>query len=280
MRAIIGIDGGNSRVKIVGKYGPAAFKSNICDYFDLNVEDQKGPEDIIWSYEGRKGFAGTLAEREDEFANDDEAAKMFGDTKAHDDGKIRILIGLHQYCNDGDEVYLVVGQPIRKHTNEEKEKIKRMLLGRHEIEVNKIIKTIFIEAVEVAPEGSAAFWADPIPGKIRIIDCGSGTVNIATIDQKRHINRDSTTLNFGIETVNNNDFEAIARGIIRHTSKKWSKDDFVFICGGVAELIHPFIENHYKNAQILYPIVGQQYLHPVFANAVGFYELAKKKYQR
>lgn len=107
-----------------------------------------------------------------------------------------------------------------------------MLKGVHLIEVNGRKRTINIEEVGVAPEGSGAFWSKPEMGTIRIIDIGSGTVNAATINDKHHINNASTTFNFGVETVKNkNDLGMIARGIIRNTTKlKWNKHDKVLIC--------------------------------------------------
>ncbi|WP_162817448.1 hypothetical protein [Lysinibacillus fusiformis] len=50
-------------------------------------------------------------------------------------------------------------------------------------------------------------------------------MNAATIIDKRHINKTSTTFNFGVETVaDKDDVQKIARGIIRNTTKlKWEK---------------------------------------------------------
>lgn len=275
MKVVLGVDAGNHQVKIVGQKGAVSFLSNICEYFDRNVDENFGQDDMVWIYNGRKGFAGTLAEREDEFGGN-----MFGDSKAHEDAKIRILLALHRYCGNLDEIYLVTGQPIGKHNPSEKNRIKEMLQGRHTLEVNGEIKEFDIKAVEVAPEGSAAFWANPLPGEIKILDVGSGTVNAAAIRDKKHINSQSSTFNFGTETVNTKDFTAIARGIIRNTSKKWNKQDAVFVCGGSAESIVPHLSDHYPKVNVHRPILKTQekllMLHPVYSNAVGFYELAKR----
>lgn len=278
MKKVIGVDAGGHKVKIVGDEGERSFLSNICEYFERNVDEQHGPDDMVWSYGNRKGFAGTLAAREDEFGGN-----MFGDSKAHEDAKIRILLALHRYCENGDEIYLVTGQPIGKHTPDEKQKIKDALLGTHVITINDVIKKLHIKGVEVAPEGSAAYWANPAGNDVNIIDIGSGTVNAAAIQDKKHINSKSATFNFGVETTNNKDFEAMARGIIRNTSKKWNKSDNVQICGGSAEMIAKHIKEHYTNAQVLQPQLrihtSIKILHPVYANAVGFYYLAKGVYK-
>jgi plasmid segregation protein ParM len=231
--------------------------------------------------DGRKGFAGTIALYEDEYGN----GATYGDTKAHEDTKIRVLLAINRYldryCSNVGKASIVVGQPIKKHKETEKNKIKDMLLGPHTVKVNNKTRSFHIDNVGVAPEGSAAFWSLPQDGLIRIIDVGSGTVNAATIIDNRHINTSSDTFNFGAETINNrNDYSNMARGIIRNTTKlKWNKSDKVLICGGIAEGIAPYIIEHYPNAEILKPtfVNGREVkiLSPVFANAVGFYAIAK-----
>lgn len=281
----MGIDAGNHRAKVVGAFGVDSFKTNICDWFERDVEEQFGLDDMEFEIDGRKGFAGSIAEHEDEFGD----GTMYGDSKAHEDTKIRVLLAiyryLNKYCPHFDRIAIVTGQPIKRHKPSEKDEIKRMLEGIHEFTVNGKTKSIIIEEVGVAPEGSGAFWSFPTMGTLRIIDIGSGTVNAATIIDKHHVNNASTTFNFGMETVNNkNDIANIARGIIRNTTKlKWNKHDKVLICGGISKEIAPYIIEHYTNATIMEPELlkgnGVMKLHPIFANAVGFYELAKGAYK-
>ena len=283
-RLVLGIDAGNHRAKVVGPFGVDTFKTNICDWFERDVEEHFGSDDMEFEINGRKGFAGSIAEYEDEFGN----GTMYGDSKAHEDTKIRVLLAIHRYlakyCPHFDRIAIVTGQPIKRHKPTEKEEIKRMLEGIHEYTVNGKTHSIIIEGVGVAPEGSGAFWSSPSTGTIRILDIGSGTINAATIIDKHHVNNASTTFNFGVETVNNKkDLSHIARGIIRNTTKlKWNKNDTILICGGISEQIAPYIIEHYPNAEIIEPEVsrgnGITKLHPVFANAVGFYELAKGAY--
>lgn len=75
----------------------------------------------------------------------------------------------------------------------------------------------------------------------------------------------------------------IARVIIGNIDKlKWNKNDKIFICGGIEEGIIPHLSEHYSNAKILTPLLnrgdGLSTLHPIYANAVEFYELAKGAY--
>jgi hypothetical protein len=164
----------------------------------------------------------------------------------------------------------------------EKQGIIDMLKGKHQVTVNGFTQNIYIEDVRVTPEGGAAFWSNPQMGMFRIIDCGSGTINAATIIDKKFINSSSDTFNFGAETIKNkNDMSGMARGIIRNTSSlKWQKNDVIWVCGGIAEQITPFIQLHYPNAVLLTPnLSGVMRLKPVFSNACGYYDLAKRVFK-
>ena len=284
-KLILGIDAGNYKGKVVGAYGTDIFRTNICEWFDRDVEESFGDDDMEFEIGNRKGYAGSIALYEDEFGN----GSMYGDSKAHEDTKIRALLAINRYlskyCPNVSRICVVVGQPIKKHKESEKDKIRAMLLGQHQIKVNGKTRTFIIENVGVAPEGSAAFWGHPQLGKIRILDIGSGTVNAATVIDNRHINTASDTFNFGMETVNNKeDYQKVARGIIRNTTKlKWNKADKVYVCGGASGAIAPFIIEEYPNAELLTPqlINGNEVkiYEPVFANAVGFYAIAKGAFE-
>lgn len=151
--------------------------------------------------------------------------------------------------------------------------------------VNGVKQRITIEEVGVAAEGSAAFWSSPSRGTVRIIDIGSGTINCATIVDKRHINTASATFNFGMETAGESvNLPEIARAIIKATTQlKWRKGDVVYICGDAAGALLPYIIAHYGQAQVISPLLrlangGVEVLAPVYANAVGNYEIARLTY--
>lgn len=281
-RLILGVDAGNHRAKVVGSCGIDTFRTAICDWFERNVIERFDEDDMEFEIDGRKGFAGTIATVEDEFGG----GSMFGESKAHDDNKVRILLALYRYinkyCPGEHTIGLVTGQPIVSHKPEEKEAIRSMLIGPHEIFVNGRMQRLNIMDVRIAPEGAAAFWSNPMVSEIKILDIGSATINACAISNKRVVNTFSDTFNIGMETVSDKEnLERIARGIIRKTTElKWKKTDKVLVCGGVAEDILPHITEHYTMARVLVPQYrkgeGKAYpLNPVYANAVGFYELAK-----
>lgn len=280
-KLILGIDAGNHMAKVAGPYGMDSYRTAICDWFERDIVESHGADDMEFEIDGRKGFAGSIAVYEDEFGG----ASMFGDTKAHEDTKIRVLLAIYRYGKkygiDITDVSLVTGQPIVSHKPTDKEAIQQMLVGQHTVSVNDETLTINIVETGVAAEGSGAYWSNPDGGTVRIIDVGSGTVNAATIIDKRYINNASDTFNFGMETVNNKeDLASVARGIIRNTSRlKWHRNDSVFVCGGIAKDMLPYIQSHYGNAVLLQPMLQEgnavTVADPVYANSIGFYKLAK-----
>lgn len=263
---IVGVDAGNYQVKVVHKKGVDIFPSDIGEYRERNFEQKFSDNDMVVEYEGKKYFAGTLAKYESEFCS-----TMMGESKAHFDFKLRVLIALHRVgCN----IYqIIVGQPIATHTKAEKQKMKDALLGHHSIIINGIKREFVIERVEVAAEGGAAFWSDPERGLVRITDIGSGTVNCATLHDLRYIDKDSFTIFVGMNTTKTKNYEALGRVIAGEASKKWGKYDKVKIVGGVAREIYPYLKEYFPNASVVLPLLDGRVLEPVFANAIGFYQI-------
>lgn len=282
-KLILGIDAGNHKAKVAGIYGVDTFKTNICGWFERDVHEEY-EDDMEFEIDGRKGFAGSFAEKEDQFGN----GAMYGESKAHEDTKIRVLLAIHRYMEkynpESTDVYIVTGQPIVAHKEDEKGQIIDMLKRKHEYKVNGIVRKINIKDVKVSPEGSGAFWSNPQDGDLRILDIGSGTVNMATISNKKHIHKSSGTMDTGMETLKpKHDVESMSRGIIQSTiALKWKKDDKILVCGGAAEPILKHLQTHYKNAEVIKPQLKRENdtitLQPVFANAIAFYNLAKGVY--
>lgn len=265
---IVGIDAGNHRVKVCGPLGLDCFRSTLGEYRNLKIKNHQGKDDMVFEYMGRKGFAGSLADIESEFGG-----SIMGDSKAHEDAKLRVLLALHRYSHTTNQFQIVVGQPISKHTSEEKQRIKQMLIGTHEITVNDKKKFFVISNVEVAAEGGAAFWSKPKDGLIRIIDVGSGTVNCASLLDKRYVDKDSFTLPFGMNTVVSSDLEELARGIATNTSKKWRKTDRGYLIGGAATELIDYIKHYYPNIEVLSPTYEQVEQEAIFGNVIGFYKI-------
>jgi len=274
----IGIDAGNYAVKICGDKGLLHFNSAIGEAREIKLQQQHGYDDMVFEYEGEKGFAGSLAEYESEFGG-----SLMGMSKMHRDTKLRVLIGIHRYCEtykvSDSNFEIVVGQPISNHSIEEKEKIKSMLKGEHVITVNGIERSFNISKVEVAAEGVTSFWSNPSQGKVRILDIGSGTVNFATVIDSRYVDRESGTIPFGVNTNKSDSLKSLSRGVATHTLKKWSADDKVLLVGGIAETVLPHIKEYFTNVEVLYPVFNGQYVNPIYANAIAFYIVAVNIYE-
>lgn len=273
----LGIDPGNNRVKVFGSRGEDIFLSELGEYRKLKLTNQLLKDDMVYEYNGVKGFAGTLAQRESEFGG-----SMLGDNKAHPDMLIRVLLATHRYAlTDCETFNIIVGQPITNHTDTYKNKMKEMLIGKHVFTINNVTKKLIIDRVEVAAEGASAYWSAPKKGKVRIIDAGSGTVNIATIDNGMYIDKESDTLPFGLNTNISKDMDAFARRVAIACLKKWNMNDDVYVVGGNAEgLLVPLLY-YFPNAKPMKPVVNEgngkvKLLSPIYANAVAFYKIAKK----
>ncbi|RUT48581.1 ParM/StbA family protein [Paenibacillus anaericanus] len=265
--AIVAIDAGGDSTKIYDGQKVNCFPSAIgYDWRERNLKQQQGEHDFEWEYRGQKGFAGTLALSESECA---ESRK--GDSKAHPDALLRILIALHQYT-DGIEQKIVVGQPIKTHTPEEKQLIKEMVIGRHELVINGKRRSLLITRCEVAAEGVTAGLLMPSSNTIRIIDIGSGTVNFGTLLDRKFNDKGSFTLTTGMETLRFADPVAFGRQIaIRALASGWGKHDTVYLCGGGTEALQETIRAYFPNSK---PIIGD----PVTANVRAFFLIARKLY--
>jgi plasmid segregation protein ParM len=272
----VGVDAANCEVKICSREGVFKFPSDIGEYRERNLVQEHGNYDLVWEYDKRRGFAGTLAQAESELGG-----SRKGGTKAHFDAKLRALLGL--YLLDDDVFDIVIGQPIGQHNPVEKQKIKEMLKGWHIITVNGKRKRIFIRNIEVASEGASSIMGDPKQGLIRLIDIGSGTINFATLKDMRYIDKDSFTEPFGMETLKTKDLSSISRAIVNRALNKWSATDKVYLVGGGAEPLLPFLKEDFSNCELLQPKIktktGMQIVRTVYANAVGFYKIAVSIYE-
>jgi plasmid segregation protein ParM len=260
------IDAGNFNTKFYDGKDLIKFPSVISlDYRERNLQEKLREFDFEWEYNGMKGYAGTLAMDESKFG---ESRK--GNSKAHFDAKLRVLLALHQYSTS-IENNIVVGQPIITHNEDQKTAIKNMLIGRHELTVNGKRKIVVVRRCEVAAEGVTAGLLVQGNAKVRIIDIGSGTVNFGTLLNKRFNDLGSFTLTEGMETVSGQ-YAAFARQIaFKAFSKGWDQDEIIYLCGGGAEVLLTYLKEYFVNVQILQTDTE-------FSNVKAFYMIASKLY--
>lgn len=271
MTTVVGLDGGNRNIKIFGERGAIKFSSLLGEWRERTLISDS-TDDMEYEFEGEKGFAGSLAEMEAEFPT-----SIMGDTKAHNQLKLRVMLGLHRYFIAGCACNIVVGQPISKHNDREKGKIKKLLTGQHTIKVNGVVKTFDIQGVAVAAEGGSAFWSDPRDGLVHILDLGGGTLNAATLIDGRYNDKASFTLPLGTETTKTKDINKMAKLIHSESIKhRWKADETILLVGGMAEELREPISEHFHFTEVIQPKVGEKVYHPVFANAIGFYTIGRE----
>ncbi|MEK4636905.1 hypothetical protein NST14_12010 [Bacillus sp. FSL W8-0519] len=271
---IVVVDAGNKEVKGVTKEGVFSFNSFLGEARKRRLETNYQDE-MIGIYNGVNFFAGELAERESEFPRN-----SMGLSKAHEDAKLRILIAIHRFSKTND-VKLIVGQPIEMHDEIEKAEIKSMLTGIHTLILNGVEKRFQISRAEVAAEGAASYWCIPEEPFVRIIDAGSGTINIATVKDGQFIDKESFTLGFGAESTKTRDIGAMGSGVISALNR-FNRHDPIRIGGGIAEKLKPIIESRFTDCKVIRPSFesGSKVtkLHSKYANAIGMYNLAKVVY--
>jgi plasmid segregation protein ParM len=273
---IYGIDAGASFVKAVSVDSVKKFNSMICPYRELRMTngDNLDEGSYIIEFRGEKFFAGNIAERESIGGR-----KPGGISKAHNETLLRVLLYLHQFGSATSKI--AVGQPIEGMVEEEKNRIKDMLKGKHEFTVNGETKTLKIEEVAIVPECAAGFYSleDRPEGTVNTIDAGSTTINYCQVMNDFFIDKASGTLNYGTETNKSINIKNMAESIIAETRNTWNKHDQVFVCGGVAEQILPHLKEHFENISLIqntkYYTHGVRNYSPQFSNAFGLYNIAK-----
>jgi plasmid segregation protein ParM len=278
---ILGYDAGGNELKIYGERGPRKILSLVGEWRPRNLISHFSEDDVEFEFNGRKGFFGTLAKYESKFAT-----TRGGDTKAHDEFVLRVLIGLSLYSRNSD-FKLIVGQPISKHIEEEKNKMKELLIKTHRIVVNGEQRIINILDAGVAAEGASAYFAEQTlrPGKVRILDFGSGTVNAATLIDGNYIGSDSFTIVFKVsDPYNEINLPGIAQYVISKIDREWDREDQVLICGGATDKMIDHIQSYFPNTKKLEAKIRVrdgsrltiQPIEPIYANAIGFYYIAKR----
>ena len=268
---VMGIDAGNYDTKVCTEQTAKSFPSDIGEYRERKLTDNFSNDDIIWEYNNEKGFAGTLARYESEFGG-----TIKGKTKANKDAVLRVLIAVHKYGKQNNNI--VIGQPIDAHYDTEKNKLKDMLKGKHIIKVNGAEKELIISNVEIAPEGASSILSNPVKGLIRIIDIGSGTTNFATLYNLKRVDKGSFTEQIGTEITRNKEPKEMANKLHRIISANWDNNDTIFLTGGGAEKVISYLKETYNNCSILKPRLNNSILSTRYSNAVAFYIIAKGLY--
>lgn len=267
---ILAIDPGNYDTKFFDGKTAKKFLSIMTESKPRNLADEKkGSNDIEYEYQGKKGFAGSLALEENVYAR-----TLKGETKVHEEVLLRILLAICLYAKEDDEYSIVVGQPIATHNEDEKKAYIKMVEGPHEIKVNGKWRKFDIKNCRIAAEGVAVGLLPPTESDtVRVIDVGSGTVNVATLRNRKGVSDESDTFEKGYENVKASD-EAFAALIVKFATDTWRLfspgTDKVRLCGSAAHKVFPYIKEKFPHAVIVDD--------PTYANVKAFYEIATRIY--
>ena len=261
---MIGIDIGRNQVKAYSQDFRVKFPSRVGEWRQRRLNSGG---DYELEYNGKKYFIGDLAEESYT------VREMATESKLHDETKLLFITVLALYSKDTN---ITIGLPVSQHVAENKQRFISMLQGRHVIGLNNAPGSVYnVLGIGVVPESAGVFWNEVLNNRgevindikdhIRIIDIGSHTINYCTIRDRKYIDKDSGTLNYGIYELENTDQkEQFTRKIVADLSKVWLKQYPVLIAGGGGLLLFDYLKNHFDCR-----LVDD----PIFANVKGFYKM-------
>lgn len=270
---VVGLDLGRRNVKLYTGHRYITFPAVVGEWRDIKLENALGRGAFRGTFNGQKFFAGVLAEEESEFPR-----QMLIESKATPDALLLALIGLHQ--TNMTDFDIVTGVPVKLHDRENKEALINLLKGQWEIEVNGVLRKVNIHRVRVAVEGGGAFWSNPKDGLVRIVDGGSKTINFITMRNRRYVDRDSGTLDFGFDTNKSSDIANMVTRIAGELGKKWNQDDQVYTVGGEARSLAEYLKPYFPKATVFQSsklhVQDQEVIDlNLFSNAIGYYNIGR-----
>lgn len=257
---LVAVDSGRSGTKVVTDGARDYFPSVLGEYRELLLDRKMLRTDMVVEYSGQRYYVGEVAR--DESVS---GAQLMLSSKVHLDTKIFALTAIHRVVDDGASVFVVTGEPINNHTAGEKLRMKQLLLGSHEITVNDERKRFDVVRVEVAAEGASPAWALRRPGRYHVVDAGSRTVNFATVENGKWINKLSGSLDFGLETVQNISLSMFARMTVAELTRRIGTLAPIILIGGKADTLAEYVIQYAPDVEVHHD--------PLYANANAFYEL-------
>ncbi|MBP2643450.1 MAG: hypothetical protein H6Q67_1337 [Firmicutes bacterium] len=264
----ISVDCGRHAVKAIFNGRRLTYPSVVGEWRERKITEGGNYEVSI---NGQRYFVGELAQHESRYARD-----MTTKSKIHEETKILTLTAIALLA-ETERVQLVTGLPVDQHTPETKAELRRLLAGIYDIEINGVKKHIRLAEADIiiTIEGAGAYIAESPPGKCRVIDAGSRTINTVTIDEnKKYRDLQSGTLDYGCMELQADDkAEQFSRRIITDLSKLWVKysGETVLLTGGGAGALEPYLSKHYKVRQVS---------NPIYANAIGYHTLGARMWQK
>lgn len=262
---VLGIDSGRHKVKGTDGNRRISFSSYIGEYRELNLEREMSSEDRIVEMGNRKYYVGPVA-RDESW----DGVQSFLTSKVNFDTLLLTLTAVNGLVESGDEIRLVVGHPVANHKPNEKEAMRKMLLGRHSISVNGRYRVFDITDVIVTSECAVATYLLPEKHPIAHgIDAGGATTNFVTWKKGMWIDRLSGTLPFGLDNTHLS-MERFARLSSIEISKSiHTFQGPIYTMGGVANELAHALKLYVPNLPIIPLEEG------LFANATAYYKVGQ-----
>lgn len=262
----IGLDVGRHRVKIYTDDSKRlSFASYSGEYRDLKLEREMGTEDRIVEFRGNKYYVGPIAQDESW-----DGVQSFLISKVNFDTLLLGLTAINGIVESGDEIRLVVGHPVSNHHDKEKERMRKLFIGRHNITVNGRYRMFDISDVIVTSECAATTYLLPEKHEIAHgIDAGGATTNFVTWKRGMWIDRLSGTLPHGLDNTNMS-MERFARLVSIEVSKAIHIfQGPIYTMGGASNELAYALKGYVHDQQIIPLNEG------LFANAKAYYQIGQ-----
>lgn len=278
----IGLDVGRSNVKVFDGRKYLTFPSIVGEARELKLDYHQDDQGFRVTFhdhaEPEHCFIGTLARDESEFAR-----QMLLREKATPDTYRLAMTALSQYIpEEQTEGYfdVITGVPVRDHDPVTKQRLIDLLQRSCTLTVDGVLKRVHVTRVRVTVEGGGAFWASPKDGTYRLIDAGSRTINYITMRDRRYVDKESGTLDFGFDTNKSTNLRELTAAIVGEVGKRWDSHDQIGVIGGNAVALTAELKRYFPNAHLFdagkrVSATGQIIDPNLFANAIGYYTMGR-----
>jgi plasmid segregation protein ParM len=261
------LDVGRSETKVFDGSVKYSFPSYCGVYRPLRLEREITEHDMIVEWNGGKWYVGEIARDES-----DDGIQNFLSSKVTMDTKLLGLVALHRIVKNGEEFELVTGHPIENHVPIEKEGMRNLFVGEHELTINGVYKRFTVTKGTVVPECAAAQFI--IPQKHNVahgVDVGGATTNFVTWEKGKWIDRLSGTLPFGLEKIRNMSIDQFARLIANGIAQRILQfRGSIYVMGGAAQPLAIALQKQIRNAPVIALEDGK------FSNVRAYYEIGVK----
>lgn len=276
---IISADMGRSESKFYSNNQKLKFRSVVGEWHKRNLSSGGDYDVQIDVGNGNENyFIGDLSLKESYLPR-----FMETESKIHEETRLLFAVGIAQLVQEPD-IVISTGLPVKAFNVSGRDEIVDLLKGKYTVTFQGCNpKHFFVNQITVLAEGSGTYFyeirkrPELKKGKVRVINFGSKTINFISICDGNFLDRNSGTLDFGMNLNNSkSDYKQFSRKVIGDLSAKWNdydenSDTILMSGGGIIEL-EKYMKQHFKNS-----IISDE---PIFSDAYGFNYLASAKHSK